>query len=658
MHINGFFLSLTIGLTAMAMLAAESSARERWSAEQANAWYRGRPWLVGANYAPASAINQLEMWQADSFDPARIELELAWAESLGFTSMRVFLHHLPYEADPAGFLQRMDKYLEIAQRHHIGTMFVLFDSCWDPNPKLGTQRAPQPGLHNSGWVQCPGAADLTNPQRHKVLEAYVKGVVGRFKDDQRIHSWDLWNEPDNQNDSSYGKNKLKQEPENKLALTLDLLKQAFTWARQAEPSQPITSGVWIGVWPDPDKLSPTERVQIEQSDIISFHNYGRIDQVKQAVGNLQRYNRPILCTEYMARPQGSTFDPVMGYFKEQNVAAYNWGFVSGKSQTIYPWDSWQKPYAAEPPVWFHDIFRTDGTPYELKEVQYIRKVTGVPVGSKPISLWPDVAPGEKGNIGEETDTTKADPKLPPEKYIIRLGNVSKPSITLFRPSADKDTGAAVVVCPGGGYHILANDLEGTEVCQWLNSIGVTGVLLKYRVPVRQGQERYAPPLQDVQRAIGIVRHRAKEWNLDPKRIGVMGFSAGGHLAATVSTNYETRTYPVLDAADEQSCRPDFTILIYPAYLAAKEDMTKLAPEIKVNEQTPPAFIAMAQDDPVRVENVYTYALAMKNAKVACELHLYPTGGHGYGLRPSASLVTTWPARAGDWMRSQGLLMRP
>jgi acetyl esterase/lipase len=274
---------------------------------------------------------------------------------------------------------------------------------------------------------------------------------------------------------------------------------------------------------------------------------------------------------------------------------------------------------------------------------------------EPLPLWPGLAPGEKGNLGEEKDTTKADPAVPPEQYIIRLGNVSTPTLTLFRPPPDKDTGAAVLVCPGGGYHILAYNLEGTEICAWLNSIGVTGVLLKYRVPSRPGLPKHAVQLQDAQRALSLLRHRARTWGLDPKRIGILGFSAGGHLSAVASTGYDTRAYPPVDAADQESCRPDFSILIYPAYLIAGDDPARLAPEIHVTSNTPPAFIAMTQDDPIKVENAFTYALALKNARVPLELHVYPTGGHGYGLRPSAQAVSTWPQRAAQWLKAQGWL---
>ncbi len=273
----------------------------------------------------------------------------------------------------------------------------------------------------------------------------------------------------------------------------------------------------------------------------------------------------------------------------------------------------------------------------------------------PIPLWPGTPPGEKGDIGPEHDTTKPDPKIPREKYVIRLGNVATPTLTVFRPPAGRATGAAVIVCPGGGYSILAYNLEGTEICDWLNSIGVTGVLLKYRVPSRAGMEKHTVQLQDAQRALGLVRKHAQEWGIDPKRVGIMGFSAGGHLTAAASNNTGSRTYPPVDDADSLSCRPDFALLIYPAYLVPKDDPTKLAPEVTVTTNTPPTFIVMTQDDPIRVENALTYALAMKHAKVPVELHVYAAGGHGYGLRPSEHAVTSWPQRAAEWLKAQGWL---
>ncbi len=352
-------------------------ARERWTEQEAAAWQERSPWLVGSNYAPAYAINQLEMWQAETFDLAAIDREMALAESLGFNSMRVFLHHLLWEQDREGFLKRLDLFLAVADKHHVGTMLVLFDSVWDPNPQLGKQRAPKQGLHNSGWVQSPGAKDLMDRDRHALLQDYVRGVVGRFKDDPRVQVWDLWNEPDNLNGNSYGEGNLKQEPAGKQEMVRELIEQEFVWAREAGAMQPLTSGVWIhDRIVDPAKLNPVEVVQLAQSDVISFHSYGKPDEMADWVKHLRRYHRPLVCTEYMARPAGSTFDPELGYLKQERIGAYNWGFVAGKSNTIYPWDSWQAPYAAEPPVWFHDIFRADGKPYRVEEVEYIRKITG------------------------------------------------------------------------------------------------------------------------------------------------------------------------------------------------------------------------------------------------------------------------------------------
>ena len=278
---------------------------------------------------------------------------------------------------------------------------------------------------------------------------------------------------------------------------------------------------------------------------------------------------------------------------------------------------------------------------------------------KIIELWPGTAPGEKGVIGNEVDTTKPDSELIAGKRVIRLGNVSKPTIAIYRPTKQNDTGAAVLVCPGGGYHILAMDLEGTEVCEWLNSIGVTGVLLKYRVPKRKDDEGHNAPLQDAQRAIGLIRQHAGEWGIDPKRIGALGFSAGGHLVAALSSNYEQRKYEKIDEADSLSCKLDFSVLIYPGALLEFRQSEKLAPELKPRATTPPTFIAMAADDPVRVENALAYGLELKKAKVPVELHVYDKGGHGYGLRQRKDLpVTSWPDRLEDWMRSRQLLGTP
>ena len=353
-------------------------APDRWTIEQAAAWQRKHPWLVGCNYIPSTAINQLEMWQADTFDLKTIDRELGWAEKLGFNSIRVYLHHLLWEQDKKGFLERIDAFLDVADKHGIGVMLVPLDAVWDPYPHLGKQRAPQPHVHNSGWVQSPGAEILRDPTRYEELEPYIKGVISHFRNDRRVRVWDLYNEPENPNEAAYGGKELP----NKGEMSLLLLRKVFTWAREVRPSQPLTCGVWRGNWSDPDKLTPMERFQLEQSDVISFHCYGSIDEVKKCVENLQRYKRPILCTEYMVRPRGSTFDPILGYFKEWRVGAYNWGFVAGKTQMNYPWDSWKKQYTDEPPAWFHDIVRPNGEPYTADEVAYIRRITGAAKGSQ------------------------------------------------------------------------------------------------------------------------------------------------------------------------------------------------------------------------------------------------------------------------------------
>jgi hypothetical protein len=361
-------LSLTMFLT---MGSMDARAGQKWTKARAEAWGAKTPWLVGCNFIPSNASNPIEMWQAETFDPKTIDRELGWAESLGFNSVRVFLHNIPYEQDREGFLKRLDTFLELAEKHRIGVMFVLFDSVWNPFPKAGPQPTPKAHLHNAGWVQAPGIEVLKDPAKQDALEGYVKGVVGRFKTDTRVHVWDLINEPDNRNGSSYG----KHEPENKSELALALLKKSFAWARAEDPSQPLTSGVWIGEF-TPEKASAMSRYQLEESDVITFHSYDPLPKLKVRVAELRAYGRPVICTEYMARPNGSRFDPILGYFKDEHIGAYNWGFVAGKTQTIYPWDSWQKTYTVEPEVWFHDIFRKDGSIYDEKEVRYIRKVTG------------------------------------------------------------------------------------------------------------------------------------------------------------------------------------------------------------------------------------------------------------------------------------------
>lgn len=359
-------LAIVLGLCLPGMAAG------RWSKEKANAWYKKTGWLVGCNFGPSTAINQLEMWQGDSFDLKTIKRELGWCADLGFNSVRVYLHDLVWKNDSTGLIQRMDAFLDIADRRGIGVMFVILDGCWDPFPESGRQREPKPHVHNSGWVQSPGAEILKDPARHDEMKGYVKGVISRFAKDKRVHAWDLFNEPDNPNVSAYGKVELK----NKAEVALILLKKAFAWAREVNPSQPITAGVWRGDWSGDVELELMNAFLLDESDIITFHCYANPNEMKKRVASLKQFGRPILCTEYMSRPTGSTFQNILPYLKEQNVSAYNWGCVAGKTQTIYPWASWRKKFTSEPPVWFHDIFRKDGTPYLSDEVTTIRKLTG------------------------------------------------------------------------------------------------------------------------------------------------------------------------------------------------------------------------------------------------------------------------------------------
>ena len=351
--------------------ATVRQGRGVWSPERARAWRDSTGWLVGSNFAPSTAVNQLEMWQSGTFDPRTIDRELGYAESLGFNSMRVFLHHLLWQQDSTGFLGRMDQFLTIADRHGIRVMFVLFDAVWDPLPRLGPQRAPKPHLHNPAWVQSPGVELLRDTARHDQLRGYVEGVVGRFRDDRRVVAWDVFNEPDNVNRPAY----FAYEPTDKGELAFRLLRKAYGWARGVNPTQPLTAAPWKGDWLDPARLAPLTAYMLDSSDVVTFHSYDDSASVERQITALERYRRPIINTEYMARPRGSTFEKVLPIFARRGVGAYNWGFVAGKTQTIYPWDSWTSEYTAVPPVWFHDIFRPDGTPYRAAEVALIRSLT-------------------------------------------------------------------------------------------------------------------------------------------------------------------------------------------------------------------------------------------------------------------------------------------
>lgn len=359
-----------IGLCATALRAQTA----HWPEQKANAWYARQPWLVGSNYVPKSAINQLEMWQETTFDPAEIDTEFTWAEAMGMNTMRVFLHDLLWQQDAAGFRKRIDQFLTIASRHHIRPIFVLFDSCWDPLPHLGPQHPPIPGVHNSGWVQSPGAAALGDPRQYPRLKAYVNGVVESFAKDDRIFAWDVWNEPGADNLGSYPGQELKD----KSIRVTALLPQVFDWVREANPTQPLTSGVWaVDTSPDGANLGELQQIQLRESDIITFHNYSWPEYFQRQVRWLKKYNRPVICTEYMARSVGSTFDTILPIAKQERVGAINWGFVAGKTQTYLPWESWEHPYVInQPPVWFHEVLHPDGTPYREAEVNLIRQLTG------------------------------------------------------------------------------------------------------------------------------------------------------------------------------------------------------------------------------------------------------------------------------------------
>ncbi|MBC7422719.1 MAG: cellulase family glycosylhydrolase [Ferruginibacter sp.] len=353
-----------------AQIADEIPLYSPWPIKKINSWYAKNGWPVGCNYVPHNAINQLEMWQAETFSPTIIDKELSWAKGLGFNTIRVFLHHLLWEQDSAGFIGRMEEFLVIASKYGIKPMFVLFDGVWDPFPKTGKQPAPRNLVHNSGWVQSPGYDVLNDASRYDSLQDYVFGVINHFKDDERIFVWDIFNEPDNLNSGSY---KDDNYAVHKAELSLALLKKAVQWIREIGPIQPITMAPWQCGWENEDKLSALDKYMFAQSDIISFHCYENKKGMEKHLRDISRYNRPMLCTEYMARPFKSTFKNILPLLKKYNVGAYNWGFVAGKSQTHIAWDSWHTQYEKEPELWFHDVLRADGKPYCEKEAAYLMR---------------------------------------------------------------------------------------------------------------------------------------------------------------------------------------------------------------------------------------------------------------------------------------------
>lgn len=373
-------LAILFAATAPMATAADG---ERWSQAEAKSWYEQQPWLVGANYTTSNAINQLEMFQAESFDPVAIDRELGWArEKFGMNTMRVYLHDLLWKQDQKGFLKRLDQFLVIAAKHGIRPMLVLFDSCWDPDPVLGAQRRPIPGVHNSGWLQSPGRHELVDPANDAHFRAYVQGVVGAFANDKRVLAWDLWNEPDNPGGGNYMDKQLDREQ----ARIEELLPKIFEWARAKKPIQPLTSGVWIGDdWsPGARSLNAIQRTQLEQSDVITFHNYEQPEAFEARVAQLRGYDRPLICTEWLARGNGSNVDTILPIARRENIGMINWGFVDGAIQTRFPWDSWQRPYTMqEPTLWFHDLLKADGTPYRAREAELFRKLANTPGNAVP-----------------------------------------------------------------------------------------------------------------------------------------------------------------------------------------------------------------------------------------------------------------------------------
>jgi len=359
--------------------AQPSVPNERWSTERAHAWYAAQPWLLGANYITSNAINQLEMFQAETFDPDTIDRELGWArERFAMNTMRVYLHDLLWQQDAAGLIRRIDQFLAIAAKHGIRPMLVLFDSCWDPDPVLGMQHRPIPGVHNSGWVQSPGRHQLMDSNNEAHLRAYVEGVVSAFANDPRVLAWDLWNEPDSEGCSSYYE---QMELPGERERVAELLPKTFAWARAQHPSQPLTSGIWGGdeqQWDRIRTLNATQQAQLEQSDVITFHNYHQPESFERRVAQLRGYGRPLICTEWLARGNGSNVDTVLPIAQRENIGMINWGFVDGASQTRFPWDSWERPYTlSEPRLWFHDLVHRDGTPYREREAELFRQVAAL-----------------------------------------------------------------------------------------------------------------------------------------------------------------------------------------------------------------------------------------------------------------------------------------
>jgi len=351
-----FIILCVIGLMFSACQTAEIKNTTpkhvgQWPKSKADKWYAEQLWLVGCNFIPSTAINQLEMWQSDTFDPKTIDKELGWAADIGFNTVRVYLHDLAWESDAEGFKKRINQFLEIADKHGIKPMFVIFDDCWNENPKIGKQPEPVPGVHNSGWLQSPGQDVVNNPEKWDRLEKYLKDILKTFGKDKRILMWDLYNEP--------GMRGQKTK-------SLSLLKKVFEWAREAAPSQPLTAGIWSGI-------KELNDFQCSESDIITFHNYHAATALTNQIATLKKYDRPLICTEWLNRQRKCIAQDFLPIFKKENIGCYNWGLVSGKTQTIYSWGS--KKGDPEPEIWFHDLLKKDGSPFDPEEINLFKKLT-------------------------------------------------------------------------------------------------------------------------------------------------------------------------------------------------------------------------------------------------------------------------------------------
>ena len=389
---NGHQVSLDYGVNTIGVLVTARDGvatttytvtvdrAKRWSAARAREWGDDHGWLVGANYVPRYAINQLDHWQADTFDLDVIDEELGWAADLGMNVMRVYLHDLLYNQDSTGFLDRIEQYLEVADKHGIATILVFFDDVWDPDPQLGAQPMPTPGVHNSGWVQSPGRAILGDPAAHDSLKPYVMGVIARFDGDERVIAFELYNEPGHLNEGTYGVGGQNIELANKSRYSRALLEKAFQWARETGPAQPVFASIWpryrFTGW---DNLNSPDRFSAQHSDIIGFHSYMEIGVFRSSVERLTDISdRPIVMTEYLAR-DWNTFELMLPILQEHGVGAINWGLVNGKSQTHYDWSTWREPDPWDPDPWFHDVLRSSCVPYDLAEAALIRQLTGTTI---------------------------------------------------------------------------------------------------------------------------------------------------------------------------------------------------------------------------------------------------------------------------------------